>query len=121
MRIFKTKGFSKWAAKEGLTDIALRTAVAEMATGLIDAELGGQVCKKRVSAGGQGKSGGMRTLVAFRVHDKAFFMYGFAKNARANIGDDELKALKLLAKELLGYSAAALKTALHAKELVEIT
>ena len=57
MRVFKNKAFTKWAAKEGVTDDALRTAVEEMARGLIDADLGGQVFKKRVATGGRGKSG----------------------------------------------------------------
>lgn len=121
MRIFKTRAFSRWATKEGLTDDTLRSAVDEMARGLIDAELGGQVCKKRVAVGGQGKSGGVRTLVAFRLEDKAFFMHGFAKNARANISDKELYALKLMARELLRYGCDALDQALCAGALVEIT
>lgn len=54
--------------------------------------------KKRVAVGGRGKSGGVRTLLAYKVDDKAFFVYGFAKNARANISANELKALKRLAK-----------------------
>ena len=49
-----------------------------------------------------------------------FFVYGFAKNERANINDLELKALKLLAKELLNYSAASLSKAMKAGELIEI-
>jgi len=45
---------------------------------------------------------------------------GFAKNERANVSDKELKALKLLAKELLSYSAPALAKATEAGELIEI-
>lgn len=52
MRIFKNKVFNKWAAKEGLDDNALRSAVDEMARGLIDADLGGHVVKKRVALAG---------------------------------------------------------------------
>lgn len=36
------------------------------------------------------------------------------------MSNDELKALKLLAKELLDYSAATLKKAVEASELIEI-
>ena len=61
-----------------------------------------------------------RTLVAFRQGDKAFFVYGFAKNQRGNINDKELRALKLLAKELLNYPAASLARAMKAGELIEI-
>ncbi len=120
MRVFKTKAFHRWAARERLTDAALRAAAEEMAKGLIDADLGGHVVKKRAALPGRGKSGGVRTLVAFKRGDKAFFMYGFAKNARANIKDNELKALRLMAAQLLSYSSAVLAKALKAGELIEI-
>ncbi|MCP3688954.1 MAG: type II toxin-antitoxin system RelE/ParE family toxin, partial [Gammaproteobacteria bacterium] len=32
-----------------------------------------------------GKSGGARTLLAYKVGGKAFFVYGFAKNVRGNV------------------------------------
>ena len=35
MRAFKTKWFQRWAAKEGLGDEALCTAVEEMVNGMI--------------------------------------------------------------------------------------
>lgn len=76
--------------------------------------------KKRVAVGGRGKSGGVRTLLAYKVDDKAFFVYGFAKNARANISANELKALKRLAKELLGYSDKALTEAIKHGALFEV-
>ncbi len=120
MRIFKNRSFSKWASKEGLNDALLLAAVDEMERGLIDANLGGHVVKKRVAVGGQGKSGGMRTLLAYRVGDKAFFVYGFAKSARANISADELRALKYLAKELLSYSDRALGKAIKSGALIEV-
>lgn len=47
-------------------------------------------------------------------------MYGFPKNERANIESDELKALRLLARELLGYSEQNLKRAVEAGELIEV-
>lgn len=120
MRIFKTRDFSKWADKERLLDSTLRTAVAEIERGLVDASLGGHVYKKRVALGGRGKSGGVRTLLAYKAGDKAFYLYGFAKNARANINEDEKRALKLLAGNLMGYSEKALAKALKAGALVEV-
>lgn len=120
MRIFQTKWFAGWAAKEGLSGQALRDAVAEMEQGLIDANLGGNVVKKRVGVGGRGKSGGVRTIVAFKFEGRAFFLYGFAKNQRDNIDDKELKALKLLAAQLLGYDHKALEKAVKARELIEV-
>jgi hypothetical protein len=122
MQAFKTKAFVKWAGGEGLDDDALASAVAEMEQGLIDARLGGQVVKKPVALPGRGKRGGARTLVAFKQEGKAFFIFifGFAKNERANVSDNELQALKLLAKELLNYPAATLTKAVETGELIEI-
>jgi hypothetical protein len=121
MRIFTTKWFQKWARKEGVSEEALQDAIKEMNKGLYEANLGGQVFKKRVAIPGQGKSGSVRTIVAFKIDEKAFYVFGFAKNERANIDDKELKAFKLLAKELLNYSDKQLSDALKAKELVEIS
>lgn len=120
MQVFKTRAFARWAGTDGLGDAALASAVAEMERGLIDAHLVGQVVKKRVALPGRGKRGGARTLLAFKQGEKAFFVYGFAKNERSNISDKELKALKLLAKELLNYPAASLTKAIKAGELIEI-
>ena len=120
MRAFKVKVFAKWASGEGLDDDALASAVIEMEQGLIDARLGGQVVKKRVALPGRGKRGSARTLIAFKQGDKAFFIYGFAKNERANISSKDLRALKLLAKELLNYAAPVLAKATKAGELIEI-
>ncbi|MBK6593173.1 MAG: type II toxin-antitoxin system RelE/ParE family toxin [Burkholderiales bacterium] len=49
-RVFKTRHFSRWMRKTELTDAALCEAVAEMSQGLIDADLGGGVVKKRLLA-----------------------------------------------------------------------
>ena len=121
MQVFKTRWFQKWAAREGMGDAALLVAVEEMEGGLIDAELGGHVIKKRVALPGRGKRSGARTLVVYRHASLALFVYGFAKNERANISDKELKALKLLAAQLLGYTPPALTKAIKAGELIEVT
>jgi len=91
-----------------------------MENGLIDADLGGHVVKKRVALPGRGKSSGVRTLLAYKVNNKAFFVYGFAKNARTNISTNELKALKRLAKELLSYSERSLTEAVEQGALIEV-
>jgi len=120
MKVFKTKWFTKWAAKEKLSDTSLLKAVGEMERGLIDANLGGHVVKKRVAIQGLGKRGGVRTLVAYQVQDKAFFMYGFAKNKRANIRDDELRVLQTVADTLLNHDDEMLKHLMEIKELIEV-
>ena len=120
MRAFKTKAFAKWVSAEGLDDDTLAFTVTEINRGLIDASLGGHVVKKRVALPGRGKRGGTRTLVAFKQDDRAFFIYGYAKNEQANVSDRALRALKLLAKELLNYSVLALAKAAQTGELIEI-
>ena len=120
MRIFKTKWFAQWAKKEGLQSQAILLAVAEINQGLVDANLGGNVIKKRVAIGGRGKSGGVRTLLAFRLDDRAFFLYGFAKNQQSNITEKELRALKLLTAKMLAYDSRQIAMTLAANELYEV-
>lgn len=119
-RVFKTRHFSRWMRKTELTDGVLCTAVAEMAQGLIDADLGGGIVKKRVGLAGRGKRGGARTLLATNKGDRWFFVYGFAKNDRANIADDELEALQGIAEQLLVLSGLQLDAAVEDDSLKEI-
>ncbi|MFD3284727.1 type II toxin-antitoxin system RelE/ParE family toxin [Alteromonas macleodii] len=120
IRIYKLKWFKRWASKEGLSDSVLKLAIAEMQQGLVDADLGANVYKKRVPLLGQGKSGILRTLIAFQVDNKAFFIYGFSKSTRSNISVKEMKSLKLLAKELLNYSEEKLKKAIDSGSIEEV-
>ena len=85
MRIFLTSAFSRLGVSSDISNMQLLSAVAEMNKGLWDANLGGQVYKKRVALIGRGKSGGARTMVAFKSNSRAIFVYGFAKNQRSNI------------------------------------
>jgi hypothetical protein len=106
--------------KTELTDNALCAAAAEMAQGLIDADLGGGVVKKRIGLAGRGKRGGARTLVATNKGNRWFFVYGFEKNDRANIADDELEALKDIAAQLLARTGRQLDEAVEDGSLQEI-
>jgi hypothetical protein len=100
-RVFKTRHFIRWMRKTELTDSALCSAVLEMSQGLIDADLGGSIVKKRVGLAGRGKRGGARTLIATNKGNRWFFVYGVEKNDRVSITDDELAALQDIAHELL--------------------
>ena len=106
--------------KAGLSDPALIDAVSEMAQGLIDADLGGYVVKKRVALPGQGKRGGARTIVATKMSHRWFFLFGFSKNERANIDKDELKMFQEVAKDLLAFNDRQLAEALSAGEITEV-
>lgn len=120
MRIFKNKPFDRFARKAGINDAALCEAVERAGRGQIDADLGGGVIKQRVARSGGGKSGGFRTMVLFRLGDRAFFVHGFAKNDQGNIREDELAALKRLASSMLAYSQKELSTALENGALMEV-
>lgn len=120
-RVFRTRTFTRWMRKTSLTDKALFGAVSEMAEGLVDANLGGYVVKKRIALPGQGKRGGVRTIVATKMADRWFFLYGFSKNERANIDQDELEVLQEVARELLGFNELQLVRAMAAGELFEVS
>lgn len=120
MRVFQTKVFRKWASKEKLDEEELLDAVEEIERGLVDASLGGSLFKKRVARTGEGKSGGFRTILAYREEERTVFLYGFAKNERENIDKKDLKFLKAIGSELLGYSDDELDDAVKAGALVEL-
>lgn len=118
--VYETRWFRRWARKVGVTTSALCDAVREMRTGLYDANLGGGLFKKRIGRSGQGKSGGFRTLVATNRRTNWVFLFGFSKNERGNIDEDELDALKKLAAHMLSLSEEALDKARRAGELMEV-
>ena len=119
-RVFKTRHFIRWMRKTELTDSALCSAVLEMSQGLIDADLGGSIVKKRVGLAGRGKRGGARTLIATNKGNRWFFVYGFEKNDRASITDDELAALQDIAHELLARTNQQLDKATEDGSIQEI-
>ncbi|MDB5867225.1 MAG: hypothetical protein JWO70_5031 [Betaproteobacteria bacterium] len=91
-----------------------------MEQGLIDADLGGAVVKKRVALPGRGKSGSTRVLLATNKADRWFFVFGFEKNQQANITSTELQALRMLAADLLKLSAVQLDQQVLTQVLREI-
>lgn len=106
--------------KAGLNDANLCAAVSEMERGLIDADLGGAVVKKRVALPGRGKSGSARTIVATNRGSRWFFIFGFEKSERENISAKELASLQDVAATLLARSNAELDALVAADELKEI-
>jgi len=121
MRIFKTKSFSQFTSKKGIDDDILIKTVHETDKGLIDANLGGGVIKKRVARKGQGKSGGFRVIICFKQGQRCFFVHGFAKSNQDNISADELSDFKDLAKLLFNLTEELLEAAIEAGEFQEIT
>jgi hypothetical protein len=120
VRIFKNKTFARFAAKEGIGDDELKSAVDEMECGLCGDTLGGEVYKKRIARAGAGKSGGYRVIVCFRSGERTFFVYGFAKSDRENIRDDELRKFKDSAKDLFELYDAQIDRHLKSGVFIEI-
>ena len=120
MRIFKTRAFGRFARKERIGDAALCEAIDRAERGQIDADLGGHVIKQRVARPGQGRSGGYRTLIAYRTATRSEFLHGFAKNDQGNISDDELKQLRKAALKVLGWSDEEVAKLIEAGKWTEV-
>ena len=119
-RILKTRLFMRWMRKTALTDTALVRAVVEMRQGLVDAELGGNLFKKRVALPHRGKSGSTRTIIATNIKTRWIFVFGFEKNERDNISKQELELLQRYAKALLACDDATINSLIARSDLGEI-
>ena len=120
MRVFVTKAFRLLQRKERLDDIGLLGAIARAERGLIDADLGHGLIKQRVAREGKGRSGGYRTIIAYRSKARAVFLFGFAKNHIQNIGISDERLLSDYGAMLLALDEAGLKSMLAGGELREI-
>lgn len=120
MRVFKIRWFARFARSELIDDESLSEAIRRAARGLIDADLGGGLIKQRVARRGGGRSGGYRMIVAYRVKERAVFLYGFAKNERENIEPDELEDLRLVARGWLEATWERIETALKDGAIQEV-
>jgi hypothetical protein len=120
MRLYKNGWFEKFARKERISDQALCDAVKRAEQGLVDADLGGGLIKQRVARPGGGRSGGYRVMVLYRSGDRAVFVYGFAKNDRANLNRDEVETFQAAAKVVLGLTQAQVDAEVKAGRWTEV-
>ncbi len=119
-QVFVTKPFARWMRKSQVTHLDILGATEEMVQGLIDANLGGHLVKKRVALRGRGKSAGARTIVATKFEQRWIFLFGFEKNERSNIDANELKALQEMAATLLDLDQQAIAVAVGAGQLFQL-
>jgi len=82
MKNLMTKHFSKWAAKQNISENELYKALEEIRSGKFETNLGGHIYKKRIRFEGKGQSGSGRTIVCYQKGDKAIYVHGFAKNEK---------------------------------------
>lgn len=117
MDSYKTKRFARWAKSERLSDENLDHALEEMERGLTGDSLGSYIFKKRVALAGRGKRGGARTIVIFKQGDVALFVYGYAKNDKADLTNREEEQLRIFAKGFMTLTQSERSAKLEAGEL----
>jgi len=118
--IYKNKVFARFSRGQRISDGDLCEAIDRAERGLVDADLGGGVIKQRVARPNEGRSCGFRTIIFFRVEERAFFVFGFAKNDQANISDNDLKIFKRTAQTTLAFTETEIETLLKTEELIEV-
>ncbi len=120
MRVFVTKAFRRFQRKEGIDALALCEAVARAERGIIDADLGAGLIKQRVARKGRGRSGGFRTIIAYRTAERSVFIYGFAKSRQANLNAADQRDLADYGGMLLRLDDDGIETIVAGDELKEI-
>ena len=120
MRIFKIKAFHRWAKSENVTNKMLKNAVTEIAKGLVEADLGAGLVKKRIARPNEGKRGGYRTFVGYSEERRSIFFFGFSKSDMDNLEDDQLANLKLKSNNLLNMSDEVIQKLIKNGELIEV-
>jgi hypothetical protein len=99
MRCFYlSKEFARLARRSKVADEQLWDAVDRAEAGSVDADLGAGLIKQRVARPGKGRSGGFRTIIAYRRGGRAIFLHLFAKAQQANLGPLELETYQELAR-----------------------
>ena len=120
MKKLCTKWFKKWAQKSNLSDENLLEAIENLENGLSVADLGGNIYKVRVQRPGKGKSSGFRTIVVYRIEEKAIFLYGFGKNEKSNIDKQELSYFKKLGSDLLALNEEQINNSIKKQILFDL-
>lgn len=60
-------------------------------------------------------------MIAFRRGKRAVFLFGFAKNERSNINNEELEEFRRLAHVFLQLSAEKIAALIENSELLEVS
>lgn len=118
--VYVVEGFRRWMRKQPLRELDLCRAVAEMTRGLVDADLGSGLVKKRIGRFGAGKRGGYRVLAANRPGGPWFFIIGYAKSHMENVDIATLEACRERGAELMSLDADALRDAQGLNNLTEV-
>lgn len=112
--VYKLKSVARWAKKSSFSDANLLSAIDELEAGLVDADYGDGLFKRRVAIPGRGKSAGWRIVLAKRevINDghgqfvRWLLLLGFSKHEQDNIKQHGVDKLKTLAKGIFDLSGS---------------
>lgn len=121
----KIKKFNNEANKVGLKDEILIETLDRFFQLSRDEQLkyslGAGLYKLRIATNeGRGKSGGSRSILAFKKDNGIYWLHLFAKSDKGNVTTSELKKLKQLADIMLGLSHEQINKLIDLGELWEV-
>jgi hypothetical protein len=113
VKYYKVKRFAGEAKKNDVSDSMLTSIATEFVDAPENARqqysLGAGLYKLRLaSKSGAGKSGGSRSILAFKKEKMLIWLHLYSKNEKGNISHSELVDLKKLANILLNATEAQL-------------
>lgn len=125
MKHLKIKKFNNEAKKIGLIDEVLIETLDDFFKLSRDEQqkysLGAGLYKLRIATNeGRGKSGGSRSILAFKKDNGVYWLHLFSKNDKGNITTSELKKLKQLADIMLGLNDEQISKLIGLGELCEV-
>lgn len=125
MKHYKIKKFANEAKHNDVQDQLLMDTINDFLSSERDHQqkysLGANLYKLRIATKeGRGKSGGGRTILAFKKDDKVVWMHYFSKNEKGNITSVELSRLKTLSNILLTLSDVEINKLIKFGELIEV-
>ena len=89
--------------------------------GQLKFSLGAGLYKLRMATKeGKGKSGGSRSILAFKSDSRVIWLHLFSKNDKGNVTISELKKLKILSNILLDLPDAEITRLIELGELYEV-
>lgn len=125
MKHLKIKKFNNEAKKVGLMDAILTETLDNFFKLSRDEQLkyslGAGLYKLRIATNeGRGKSGGSRSILAYKKDNGIYWLHLFSKNDKGNVTTSELKKLKQLADIMLGLNDEQITKLISLGELCEV-
>lgn len=125
LKHYKVKKFSTEAKKADVSDVLLSETMDEFLSigtkGQQKLSLGAGLYKLRLATKeGKGKSGGSRSILAFKKESRVIWLHLFSKNDKGNVTTNELKKLKSLSDILLSLPDNDIEKLITLGELYEV-